>query len=90
MSSNMQTTDEYKAAVSHAVAFKHENPDEKALQLHESIMSTPLQFDQTCEEREYMVVERLSMEAIIRCFQMRRLKLYTSCGGLIFKWLWCN
>jgi hypothetical protein len=26
----MQTTDEYKAAVSNAVAFKHENPDEKA------------------------------------------------------------
>ena len=30
ISSNMQTTDEYKAAVSNAVAFKHENPDEKA------------------------------------------------------------
>ena len=29
-SSNIQTTDEYKAAVSNAVAFKHENPDEKA------------------------------------------------------------
>ncbi len=26
----MQTTDEYKAAVSNAVAFKHENPDKKA------------------------------------------------------------
>jgi hypothetical protein len=26
----MQTTDEYKAAVSNAIAFKHENPDEKA------------------------------------------------------------
>ena len=26
----MKTTDEYKAAVANAVAFKHEHPDEKA------------------------------------------------------------
>jgi len=26
----MKTTDEYKAAVSNAISFKHEHPDEKA------------------------------------------------------------
>jgi hypothetical protein len=27
----MKTTDEYKAAISNAKAFKHENPNEKAI-----------------------------------------------------------
>jgi hypothetical protein len=69
----MKATDEYKAAVANAIAFKHDHPDENATTAARIHHVNPITVRSNLQREQLPKVKHR-----IRCFRMRRLKLYTS------------
>ncbi len=83
----MKTTDEYKTAIADAVAFKHENPDEKATTAARIHHVNPIMVRSNLQREQLPKVKHGGQNKILSDAQLDAIYKYVEDS---FKWIWCN